>query len=308
MLITCNDTVCFSPPIVGPDPCACCAWSHPSTLSCCSLVCTSVCTVRAQAAAGEKFFNRTHELDCLKRLLSTPPNRTGITVIVGPVSCGKTALVRHYLEQLEQPQPPIYLDCRLHAVSTPDSFASALLSTADKAGGRFREALSAHPSIVIETLKLIEDFFALIGGAKPVKTPFASVLEIFQRTLDQTFQEGCPRPPIIIDYANALTSWSTAHPHELIFLLRSFVRITSQENLTHVLLMTSDYAFVSWLMKEGEHTAFPGPHGCCQVVHNVTSVMTLSGLVCRGEANLSQSESYRRLHTRRSASVLQHSD
>ena len=46
--------------------------------------------------------------------------------------------------------------------------------------------------------------------------------------------------------------------------------------------MTSDYAFISWLGK-GEHTVFPGPHGCCQALHNLATVtLTLYGLVCRG--------------------------
>ena len=259
------------------------------------LVYTSVCTVRAQAPAGGKFYNRTHELECLKLLVSSEPGCTGITVIVGPVSCGKTALVKHFLEELEQPQRPLYLDCRQHAVNTPDSFASALLSTTVSAGGRFKAVLVALLSSISDKIKLdnqtvgvqLASVVALIGGveAGPGSTPIASVLDIFQKTLKRTFKEGCPRPPIIIDEANKLTSWSTAHPEELDILLSFCVAVTKQENMTHVVLMTSDYAFISWLEK-GEHTVFPGPHGCCQVLHDLATVMSLYGFVCRGGEDL----------------------
>ena len=255
---------------------------------------TSVYTMRAQAPAGGKFYNRTHELECLKLLLSSEPDCTGITVIVGPVSCGKTALVKHFLLELEQPQRPLYLDCRQHAVNTPDSFASALLSAAVSAGGGFKAALAALFSSVSDKIKLGDQTIAIqlaplvaaiAGKAGPDISAIGSILEIYQKALEKTSNEGRPRPPIIIDEANALTSWSTAHPAELAILLRFFVAITKQENMTHVVLMTSDYAFISWL-EQGEHTVFPGPHGCCQVIHHVASAMTLYGLVCRGGQDL----------------------
>ena len=139
MVVSCKDTVCFSPPMVAPGPYACCAWSRGTAKLVVVVPCTSVgcalpgvhrcVSMRAQAPAGGRFYNRTHELECLKRLFSSEPVCTGITVIVCPVSCGKTALVKHFSEELEQPQRPLYLDCRQHAVNTPDSFASALLST-----------------------------------------------------------------------------------------------------------------------------------------------------------------------------------
>ena len=258
------------------------------------LVYTSVCTTRAQAPAGDNFYNRTHELECLKSLLSSAPNRTGITVIVGPVSCGKTALVKHFLEELEQPQPPLYLDCRQHAVNTPDSFASALLSATVSAGGRFKAALAALFSSVSDDMKLGDQTMAvqlaplvaaIADMAGPDSSAIGGILEIYYKALDKTSREGRPRPPIIIDEANALTSWSTAHPAELDMLLSFFVAVTMQENLTHVVLMTADYAFISWLQK-GERTVFPGPHGCCQVLRDFATVMTLYGLVCRGGQDL----------------------
>ena len=272
--------------------------------------------MRAQAPAGDKFYNRTHELECLTRLLSSAPNRTGITVIVGPVSCGKTALVQHYIKEVEQPQPPLYLNCRTQAVNTPDSFASALLLTTESAGEWFKTALAAVVSAVSDRLKLgdqsitvqLAPFAALFGGkGEPGSTPIASVLNIFQKALEETSKEGHPRPPIIIDEANALTSWSTAHPEELAILLRFFVAVTKEGNMTHVVLITSDYAFISWLEK-GEHTVCPGPHGCCQVLHDVATAMTLCGLVCSGGQELAQCASHWGLHSGGRARFLQPAD
>lgn len=135
-------------------------------------------------------------------------------------------------------------------MSTPDSFGSTLLYTIVSAG-----QLELSLSSVTEVFDKLK--------AAP-GSPVGSVLNTFYQALQQTFK-GRPRPAIIIDEANKLMSWSTTHPEELRTLLSFFVAITKEQNVTHVLLVTSDYAFVSWL-EEGEHIVFPGPHGCRQVV------------------------------------------
>ena len=107
-----------------------------------------VCVVRAQAPAAKTFFNRAEELNCLERLLSSPPRTTGITVIVGPPSCGKTALVEHFLDRQNQPQPPLYVDCRVQAVHTPGSLASTLLSSTESAGERIVDLAVASAKVL----------------------------------------------------------------------------------------------------------------------------------------------------------------
>ena len=91
------------------------------------------------------------------------------------------------------------------------------------------------------------------------------VLGSFQQAVKRTL-EGSLRPPIIIDEADKFTSWSVTYAEELRTLLSFFVAITKEENMTRVFLMTSDYAFIKGWLEKGEHTVFPGPHGCCQVV------------------------------------------
>ncbi|KAK9820192.1 hypothetical protein WJX72_007329 [[Myrmecia] bisecta] len=78
----------------------------------------------------------------------------------------------------------------------------------------------------------------------PGGTPLARILTAFNKAL----AAKKPNPPaIIIDEANKFTSWSTDYPKELDSLLSFFVAVTKQENLTHVLLLTSDYGYVNWL-------------------------------------------------------------
>ena len=226
--------------------------------------CIPLCVVRAQAPAAKTLFNRAKELDCLERLLSSPPGTMGVTVIVGPPSCGKTALVEHFLVQQKQ-QPPLHINCRVQAVHTPDSLARTLLSSTESAGERFVDLVVASGKALLgslstkwlhgnETMELkLSSLAGLIDDlkARPGSAPIASVLELFMKALRQTAAQG-RRTHIVIDEANKLTSWSSAHPVELDMLLSFFVAVSKEQDLAHVLLLTSDYAYINWLEK-GKH-------------------------------------------------------
>ena len=154
----------------------------------------------AQATADEQFFNRKHELLCLERLLASAPRRACITVIVGPPSSGKTALVQHYIQQLkeqEQQLPdspvtlPIYVDCRVCDVGTPDSFAAALIRATTSKGQQAVDALAQFAALLFSNfsvrLKPSELEFQVklanaadwlrLFKAQPCGTPLASILE-----------------------------------------------------------------------------------------------------------------------------------
>ena len=227
----------------------------------------------AQSKGDKNFFNRTHELQCLKRLLTSEPRGAGISVIVGPQSSGKTALVQQYVEQLQQdqdsPAQPILINCRVKDVSTPDSFAAALVSSTTSTGQQVRDTLSQVAALVFGNFSARLAPPQLDGQkvqiklasaaewvrwfkAEPSSTPLASILEEYTRAL-RDVRKGTAPPPIIIDEANSLTSWSTEHPTELKTLLRFLVAVTKEQNLTNVLLMTSDYAYIEWL-EQGKHT------------------------------------------------------
>lgn len=64
---------------------------------------------------------------------------------------------------------------------------------------------------------------------------------------------------MVIDEANVLTEWqysSIEQQQALKALLRFFIRTSKQENLGHVILPTSDYAFIKWLAGEIGHDFF----------------------------------------------------
>ena len=97
----------------------------------------------------------------------------------------------------------------------------------------FFRAYSAELQLDGETVELnYGSAIGLVGGimARSSSTPIATVLDILGRALRQTYEEGRPTPPIIIDEANKLTRWSTAHPVELDVLLSFFVAVSKQQN------------------------------------------------------------------------------
>lgn len=105
-------------------------------------------------------------------------------------------------------------------------------------------------SLDLKGARVISTVAALEG--KSSKGPLAHIL----KTLSQAFADSRQQnrrhqedhwPAIIIDEANALTSWSSTHPQELRTLLRFFVAVAKQEQIAHVLLVTSDCTFTEWL-------------------------------------------------------------
>ena len=87
----------------------------------------------------------------------------------------------------------------------------------------------------------------------------ASALMIFSQLLQQ-MRICLPKdrrttksyPVIVIDEADKLKNWSLLFPHDLNALLGFFVAITNQERSAHVVLVTSDPSFLSWLSSNGQ--------------------------------------------------------
>ncbi|KAK9829427.1 hypothetical protein WJX72_005786 [[Myrmecia] bisecta] len=92
-------------------------------------------------------------------------------------------------------------------------------------------------------LKPIGDLIAQLKSTAD-GTPLSIILDAFEQALAD---KATVSSAIIIDEANKFTTWSTDYPKELDSLLSFFVAVTKQENLTHVLLLTSDYGYVNWL-------------------------------------------------------------
>ena len=229
----------------------------------------TTCVVTLQAPGKYDFFNRQHEMKCLTDLLSHRP--AALTVIVGPASSGKTALVKQYIKQLDPDRTalPIYIDCREADVQTPEYLAETLLRITASLNDRLpafagdfltavaktttRSVKFGEVDIIVD-LEKVSSWSELPAAltAKPGSSALARVLEMLQQglaagTKKRRTTEPNKWPAIIIDEANALMSWTTTHPQELRTLLRFFVNVTKQENTAHVLLLTTDCAFIDWL-------------------------------------------------------------
>lgn len=72
--------------------------------------------------AKRPMFNRKYELQQLDQVCMKEPG--GILVVLGPRSCGKTAVMKSYFSNKKN---AVYIDCRTIDASTPKSFAYALI-------------------------------------------------------------------------------------------------------------------------------------------------------------------------------------
>jgi ABC-type cobalamin/Fe3+-siderophores transport system ATPase subunit len=84
------------------------------------------CHPSAQGPSKEepRFFNRTDEQRAFEEMCAKAP--TAILAVLGPRSCGKTALLK---EVLGDKPYSVYINCRGISTSTPASFVEALLTS-----------------------------------------------------------------------------------------------------------------------------------------------------------------------------------
>jgi hypothetical protein len=224
------------------------------------------------------FHNRKHELECLSKHCSSRP--AAISVILGPRSTGKTALLQEYMASRGLTGSQCFIDARAIAVTTPSALASRLQSIGlpqllqplfPAALGVFDvlKALSKAFDATQDTLTVGDNKFTISGrafsallGAFAADTketpPLDQVTEAYIALLDLwdqaraagTLQDSNP-PVLVIDEANVLTEWDEQYAAERRGLLRFFITITKVTSRSHVLLATSDYSFQTWL-SQGE--------------------------------------------------------
>eukprot|EP00898_Chlorokybus_atmophyticus_P005016 jgi/Chlat1/5515/Chrsp360S05332 len=242
----------------------------------------------AGASKPGDLFDREYELDQLEALCSVYPQ--GISVIYGPRNCGKTKVLKAFVQRRDLEGTRSYIDCRETLMSTPAEMADALLNLPLPALGlqlpkKALSLLAKLPNIpwVVRLLFLalavtptIEGFtFAARSAgfvdtydkvrrdeAEKVSAPqitrepasLKSVLAAYSALLDEwerARREGEIKakgyPLLVIDEANVIMDWSDDYLTDLKALVRFLIRNTKQEGRAHVILVTSDSAFISWL-------------------------------------------------------------
>jgi len=94
-----------------------------------------------------------------------------------------------------------------------------------------------------------------------------------------TLQKSPVLPTIIIDEANELQHWKETETNQLKALLRSFLLITKEAKLAHVVLATSDLSFEMWLGESTLSSQLLGARVCqhCQIAHSAQDVLSHIG-------------------------------
>ncbi|GAX86106.1 hypothetical protein CEUSTIGMA_g13519.t1 [Chlamydomonas eustigma] len=220
-------------------------------------------------------FNRTLELEKLKSAVKGDPSQ--ILVVLGPRSCGKTALMSsHFSKRLDA----VYINCREFDATTPQYFVKKVLKVLmDKIPTDWEQLkMSLPPKIVAG---LASAFESTMKGAEMTSWTFSLselvksimsgdpekykeldmnvLMEAFQLLLDAWEKEIIKesrgidpgeimrRPVIVIDEANVMMGWNKDYAKDMGTLIRFFVSITKEKKRSHVFLVTSEYGYQTWL-------------------------------------------------------------
>jgi len=247
------------------------AWPNTSSNSACSRIGSAS---SSESSTDSTFFNRTDEVKALNLLFEEPA--TGITVITGPRNAGKTALLKHLMDDRGLSGTICFIDGRLESISSPSALAEVLqqsslptlaqqvfpseelkkkfVTALKEAVASFSDKLTWGGSelniqgkIVSALLGVLEDntkeqpLAAVIGA-------YTTLLKVWKERLGTL--EDKRQPVLILDEVNVLMTWSEEYVKERQELLRFFIAISKQECSSHVILATSEYAFEDWLKRE----------------------------------------------------------
>jgi hypothetical protein len=171
-----------------------------------------------------------------------------MTMLLGPVACGKTKLVET-------------VAVAKRAAGAPVVLISGRGSDLTSASGLGNAIQQARPRSLVERLFGFAKFFG--GGVKlninvqPILsaevTPAAAqvVVTELQGLLDVLSSAADPAagayPVLIIDEANKLMELEGSSPRALSAVLIRLVQVSREQKQSHVILATSDSSFVEWL-------------------------------------------------------------
>ncbi|GAX85481.1 hypothetical protein CEUSTIGMA_g12897.t1 [Chlamydomonas eustigma] len=224
-------------------------------------------------------FNRILELEKLETTVEGDPS--GILVVLGPRSCGKTALLSSHFSQRRD---AVYINCRVFDATTPQYFVNEVLKVLmDKMSTLMKEKdweqlkkkiLAGFASGFKSTMRGAEmtswtfspiELVKSIMSEDPAKNEepdMNALIKAFKLLLDAWekaivtksggIAPGTPgeimrRPVIVIDEANVMMDWNKDYTKDMHTLLRFFVSITKEQKRSHVFLVTSEYGYQTWL-------------------------------------------------------------
>lgn len=243
---------------------------------------TSIAGASSKSSSSSfSFHDRETERKALKDHCSSQPN--AISVILGPRSAGKTALLEDYLRSRDLADS--FIDARVTPISTPSDLARVLQESVvpDLARRVFPDLRELSDlGVQLITAVGLQDRLKLPGGIELTGTAanvlkglagepapsLSKVTAVYGRLLKEWNEarasgklSDVSPPVLVIDEANKLMSWGDQYRAERQNLLSFFVAITKVQHRSHVVLATSEYSFQNWLNK-GETTTQNTQHNC----------------------------------------------
>ncbi|KAJ3280064.1 hypothetical protein HK104_000957 [Borealophlyctis nickersoniae] len=186
------------------------------------------------------FLNRCKEVAELTSHFQDDP--AGITVLLGPPSSGKTALVQHVLTQTDASGSPLFnpLTVDLHSVDTSSkpNFVAAFVKQTQR-GPDFWKGFT--PSKISFKDWAIE--FRRQESASVSSAIFASIAEKCQKN----WRQGCPPPVLVIEEAHEFRRLEKVDSGTLDAFLKFAVRVSKQDRTLHIIFTSSDSFFANWL-------------------------------------------------------------
>lgn len=167
-----------------------------------------------------------------------------ITVITGPPNCGKTALVQEFMRRIKSQD--FYINARTQVIDSPSSFSNVLKNAPCNFFIKTVAALGADPHS-----EAVHRWHAV----KEADTDFSKNIELTNSVLQTMLtvitdgRQTNSRLILVIDAADMLKAWSKDHESDLQQVLAFFTSIATEQNICHVVLVTSDSTFDTWLSR-----------------------------------------------------------
>ncbi len=190
------------------------------------------------------FFNRTKEIKQITTTLSF--QKPQLTVMLGPPSSGKTALMRHVIEQKDNTKEPLFhpirIDLRAADISAQDSLYSSILDQVTGPQWNLFDMVQCFekkaPGDVSVSTHLNKDIPKnLIQLLKKLKSAFRPF----------SVMHGTRPVVLVVDEANKFKNLK--NKDDLRTFLDFAVEVSKQESKCHIVFTSSDSFFESWLEK-----------------------------------------------------------
>jgi AAA+ ATPase superfamily predicted ATPase len=190
------------------------------------------------------FFNRTKEIKQITTTLSF--QKPQLTVMLGPPSSGKTALMRHVIEQKDNTKQPLFhpirIDLRSVDISAQDSLYSSILKQVSGPNWNLFKKLKSVKMEAPGDLAVTADFIV----QKP--SNLIDLLDVLKSKFRPFSMKHGLRPVVlVVDEANEFKNLK--NKDDLRTFLRFAVEVSKQESKCHVVFTSSDSFFESWLEK-----------------------------------------------------------